>query len=591
MAKRKLYALAIILLFQQTIYGNIFDYIEKNQIYNDPIWHSLLHLKNNEPQINTPTFLLSYKNFNPKNELYATVSNFLNNKKSICKYPARYYWLEEKLSHMKFSLPKKECNEFNTYIHKTNPQSIDIVFSSEDIKNPSSMMGHVFFKLNGIEDNQTRQNTVSFYTVIDTVNIPWLVIKSTMIGMKGYFILSPYKQQVHNNLYNENRSIWEYRLNLSQKQINLITYHFWELKDIDIKYLFTGFNCATIVDNILKLGSLQYSQSTDLWITPKDVIKKINTSNLVKYSKLRPTIEWELYMFNDIFDESKLNYLMSLVNSNRVQNINTVNLTDLEKSFILVYVKYLYVIEKSISYDYYLKIHTQIDSLNLKDIEIINAKNPIDSVNDSQLTLGYNYTDSYTTLQFLPASSTLYDNHKGTFSEKTLEIGKIKLKLKNKKISIDNFTLYNMESIIPRKKPMNAISKSFIFAYKQDYIQTEKSLEHLLEIKGGLGVSYLVHEDLIVYSFLNLKINSYKKQLDPFISFIVGTNIYEIFNNKSVIQFEHFQNIETNKNYNSISINQSIFIKKDYRFDINYKSIQENDFSNEILNFNLTFYL
>jgi hypothetical protein len=74
------------------------------------------------------------------------------------------------------------------------------------------MMGHTFFKLSGKNDNQKVENSVSFFTVINSLNIPMLILDSTIFGMKGYFILSPYKKQISTYINKEERNIWEYKL-------------------------------------------------------------------------------------------------------------------------------------------------------------------------------------------------------------------------------------------------------------------------------------------------------------------------------------------------------------------------------------------
>lgn len=254
-------------------------------LYENKVWKGLLHLDTNgQPSINTPTFLLSYDNFSAKNELQLTVDAFKKDKRNICKYPARYYWLSKKseLNLERFDLQR--CKEFATYIKNTNPYNISLVFVSEDVSNPTSMMGHVFLKLDGINyQGSNVENAISFFTIIDTLNLPYLALESTLLGMKGYFVLKPYKKQIAQYTQNKERNIWEYSLNLNPEEIRLLTYHFWELKDIDITYYFTGYNCATIVDDMLNIVSqTSMNDSFNLWVTPKDVIKKAFTQNLIK---------------------------------------------------------------------------------------------------------------------------------------------------------------------------------------------------------------------------------------------------------------------------------------------------------------------
>ena len=151
------------------------------------------------------------------------------------------------------------------------------------------MMGHIFFKLEGINHKgNSVENAISFFTIIDTLNLPYLAWQSTISGMKGYFVLKPYQKQIAQYTEDKNRNIWEYSLELNDQQLKLLSYHFWELKNVDITYYFTGYNCATIVDDMLGIISKeQTKENFNLWLTPKDVIKKAAKDKLIKDTKVR----------------------------------------------------------------------------------------------------------------------------------------------------------------------------------------------------------------------------------------------------------------------------------------------------------------
>ena len=276
--------LPLLIFIPLSIFG-----MEKN-LYEDKVWKSLLHLDTNDnPYINTPTFLLSYENFSPKNELEKTLEAFQQNSKNICKYPARYLWLSQNIDMKIKNFDFKSCIEFEEYRKNTNPYNISLVFVSEDVSNPTSMMGHIFFKLEGINHKGNNvENAISFFTIIDTLNLPYLAWQSTISGMKGYFVLKPYQKQIAQYTLDKNRNIWEYSLELNDQQLKLLSYHFWELKDVDITYYFTGYNCATIVNDMLGIISKEQKEdSFNLWLTPKDVIKKAAIDNLIKDTKVR----------------------------------------------------------------------------------------------------------------------------------------------------------------------------------------------------------------------------------------------------------------------------------------------------------------
>ncbi len=276
--------LPLLIFIPLSIFG-----MDKN-LYEDKVWKSLLHLDTNDnPSINTPTFLLSYENFSPKNELEKTLEAFQKNSQNICKYPARYLWISQNIEMKIKKFDLKSCIEFEEYRKNTNPYNISLVFVSEDVSNPTSMMGHIFFKLEGINHKGNNvENAISFFTIIDTLNLPYLAWQSTISGMKGYFVLKPYQKQIAQYIQDKNRNIWEYSLELSDQQLKLLSYHFWELKDVDITYYFTGYNCATIVNDMLGIISKeQKKDSFNLWLTPKDVIKKAAIDNLIKDTKVR----------------------------------------------------------------------------------------------------------------------------------------------------------------------------------------------------------------------------------------------------------------------------------------------------------------
>jgi hypothetical protein len=249
----------------------------KKGLYNSKIWKSLLHVDTDDkPMINSNTFLLSYKDFSLKNEMILNIKS-LSNKHFICKYPARAFWLSKELN---FDIDFNICEDFKRYINHTNPNKISLVFASENVENPSSMMGHIFFKLDGTNHKGNKvSNALSFFTTIDTINIPSLIIDSTITGMKGFFSLKPYSYQIKTYLENEDRNIWEYELKLNNFEKKLISYHFWELKSVDITYLFTSFNCATLVNNIINI--LSKNPKDIFWTTPKDIIKRVNSEKMV----------------------------------------------------------------------------------------------------------------------------------------------------------------------------------------------------------------------------------------------------------------------------------------------------------------------
>jgi hypothetical protein len=593
--KRFLFSLCLIFFHISSFASSGINIALEKKLYDSYIWKALLHIREESPKINDKTFLLSYDDFSLKNELIKTIQNF-NNGENICKYPARYLWLKEEIPNNNFK--EFNCPNFENYIEKTNPEDIELIFASENVSSPSSMMGHVFFKIKSkVEDEKVKQNAVSFFTVIDTFNIPVLITKSTITGMKGYFILNPYQTQANKYLYEENRSIWEYKLNLTDLQKKLIYYHFWELKDIEMTYYFTGFNCATMIDDILSLTKKDYMNNS-LWVTPKDVIKNANKNNLIENINMIPSVEWELNMLSENIDDNKIALILGIFKKKDFKDFESLSFSidekskNLEKQFILAYSKYMFLNKNLINKNEYLYILEIINFDEKLFIDLKNYKNPLKTFDDSQLSLSYldKNNKSFIGLSFLPASNTIFDDNREYFSENSLKIGEINLLIDSDKIHLDSLNLYDMKSLIPWNNITKEISKEFSIGYEKQY---DKYLDevNVLNVSGGAGITYKIHNDMSFYGLVKIGTGINFAKVYPYSSFETGVIVYEILNMKTVLSHEFIYNQDNSDSfYQNIELNQSLFINKITRIDINInKKINEN-FENESLMFKFNYF-
>jgi hypothetical protein len=417
--------------------------------------------------------------------------------------------------------------------------------------------------------------------------------------MKGYFILNPYKTQISKYLYEEKRSIWEYKLKLTEFQKKLIYYHFWELKDINMTYYFTGFNCATMIDDILSLTKDDYINENSLWVTPKDVIKNAEKNDLIENTKMIPSIEWELNMLVDNINIDKRNQIIDLLKNkdfNKLFNFNyskDLESKDLEKEFILSYAKYLFLNKNSITNEEYLNIINVVKQTEDFSIDIKKYKNPLKTFDDSQVSLSYlrNEDKNSLGLSFLGASNTIFDDNREYFSESSLKIGEINLLLDKDNIHINSINIYDMKSLIPWNNITKELSKEFRFSYEKHYDNNLDEI-NVLNISGGAGLSYKIHNDILVYNLGKIGAGGNFEKAYPYTSFETGIIIYEILNMKTVLSHEFIYNQDNSDDmYQNIQINQSFFINKKIRMDLNFNEKINTDFNKEsmMLKFNYFF--
>ena len=271
------------------------------ELYLNPEWNALLHIEEGQSKILDPRFILSSEDFSSKNELVETI-NFLfgidNSPTNICKFPARAIWINQQLKRppINFGL----CNQFSKYLESAPVNSIAVVYSSENLTQPSSMMGHVFLKISG--ENQLGKQVahgVSFFTEINGINVPKIIFDSMVIGKQGFFALSPYQDKLSFYLQEEQRNVWEYELDLDSDQKELIQAHIWELKQAKLDYFFQDYNCATLLKFLISVAEPSLLDSKDAWTTPVDLVKTVDRANIVKNVSVIPSSKWKMRMLSE----------------------------------------------------------------------------------------------------------------------------------------------------------------------------------------------------------------------------------------------------------------------------------------------------
>jgi hypothetical protein len=556
--------------------ANILKLYEKNE------WKALLHY-NNKLDITDKTFILS-ENFSLEEELNLTINSFYSsaekyeniNNHPQCKFPGRLLFISHELNISESEFPKINCPDFNTYKIKAPAEEIYLIYASEKVNNPSSMMGHTFLKYSGV-NHQDREveHAVTFYTVIDTINIFTLAYQNIFSGMNGLFALQPYKKIKEQYTEIEYRNIWEYQLKLSEYRRKLIDYHIWELKGIEMKYFFTSYNCSTVIYYTLSLANPRIYDDAKLWITPLDTVKFLYKYDLIVNSELFPSNEWLIKMTAENLDDDKVNNIVSIVNNKSYNQINELDFNSLKLLEVYSTLKYK---EESIEKDELISIQKNIDDATENDgntFDISHYKSPNKIPNERQISLGYKNIneEEYNKLSFLPASHLLNDNNKEYFGESELKIGYLSILVNKDEILLDEFTLFGMKSYIPFDTLTYDFSYQFEVAVKKEYSEDMNYVD-TLKIDGGIGMDFLLWKDINVFAILNFGVG-YNKDDNTHILFNpqVGGMIYEILNMKSLVYYQPLFVNET-QIYNKYVLEHNIFFLKDYKFYFNLEYIE-----------------
>ncbi|WP_261594127.1 DUF4105 domain-containing protein [Pseudoalteromonas holothuriae] len=408
----------------------------------------------------------------------------------ICEFPARALWISKRFQNTD-TVDFSHCEALEYYLKAVDTNSISIVYASENLVSPSSFMGHSFLKLNS---GQGREHAVSYFTDVDTINIPKLLFDSIVTGKQGHFVVSPYLESKRFYGQVEARNIYEYHLNLSDFEVKLLTLHLWELKERRIDYYFHSHNCATITLDILGIIEPNIIQSHTAWLTPLDVVKIVNNSQFVSHSTITPSLNWQLRTYGlQLSNMQKKTYFQQLIKGN-LQKLEHTKKDELFVSRYLAALNRYLLKELKISKIVWQKNQAYIDDSFYEnkglEIDVGSFKNPLNRLGDSQASFSFhaNSTQSYLLVNAIPASHLVSDDNRHAFSESSLELISPTVIITKDEVKLDEFTLYGISQYIPYDPIIGGVSGYFSLAYS-GFDSSRFTTESKALAVGGLGVS------------------------------------------------------------------------------------------------------
>jgi hypothetical protein len=123
----------------------------------DRYWLSLVHYKpvlggGYESQADDARFFNHPRGkFEPRLELDATLRAFFEpgggDQHPLCRFPARFHWLNQRLQIDPQRLPAVICEEYRTWETTLNTHRVTLVFPAAYLNGPSSMFGHTLLRL------------------------------------------------------------------------------------------------------------------------------------------------------------------------------------------------------------------------------------------------------------------------------------------------------------------------------------------------------------------------------------------------------------------------------------------------------------
>src|SRR3989338_6000469 len=241
-------------------------------IHSEKYWHELIHYEKSlwsssgyESSIQNPEFFLSENGkYDPKAELIATLKKMdeeldLNksDQHAICKFPARFKFLKKHFVLNKNEADLSKCFGYQKWAIESKVNSISLVFATGYLGNPASYFGHPLLKLNkGLLNGKLLDITLNFGAITPAEENPVVyVLKGLFGGYHASFSQLQFFFHHTNYVENELRDLWEYELNLSPEEVEIIVDHSWEILDLKIPYLFLSDNCAYRLSEMIGIAT------------------------------------------------------------------------------------------------------------------------------------------------------------------------------------------------------------------------------------------------------------------------------------------------------------------------------------------------
>ena len=269
-------------------------------------WQYLLHIrsdlfstKQSRIKNNAKYFISPEGSLDPLKELAASLETFLHPQLFIetrgqhpyCLFPARLRVLQQTFQ---LKVEPVNCPALERWKEILRHDEVVLAFASQYLSSPSSMMGHTFLKFKNSTQQDFMNSTMGYAAVVpENTSAFQYVHKGLFGGFIGRFSRQPYYEKVHEYNNMEQRDLWEFVLNLSADQRQLLLEHLWELQNLaDFDYYFIDENCAFMMLAAIQvtIPDLFILDHFPIYALPAETAKNLDRVGLIKDVIYRPSL-------------------------------------------------------------------------------------------------------------------------------------------------------------------------------------------------------------------------------------------------------------------------------------------------------------
>jgi hypothetical protein len=547
-------------------------------------WHALIHSRAGVPQIRDPEFLLSAAAFSPRAELEASLTRLKADPAAACRFPARATWLAQRGLLPPVSL--QHCPDVVEFRQRAPIDRVELVFASESITSPASMLGHIFLKISGnLADGGRTEHAISFFTDAETWNYPKLLFDSLVIGKRGYFALAPFETAMRQYLVEEQRTVWLVPLRFTPAQTEVFGLHLLELKNTRLTYFFQDYNCATLVHFLLSVGDRplpDYSQ----WMTPKDIVRQVTEADMADASGVAMPSR---VLARLIASDADVAGLADAVLNNRLDEWRPTadGRGYLQWSFAQSFNR-LAREERRISADAAQRNEAALRPWAASqfagyaispDLRFEPARAPQET--QWLVEAGRRGGRAGVDVTFRPVSHELDDDNRSYVAETEMQLLTPTLRLEDGgRASLDRFVVYAMRSLQPHDALLGGFSARFDMRWDSQW-SARSGRRALFLVSGGAGRTWRLTPDLDVYALANVGAGARSSEVFAYGGVDVGAIVRAVWDTKlHLTATRAYNEANSGRATDRVSLVLSHYLRKDLTVRVR-ASLQRQDAQRE----------
>ncbi|KPA15666.1 conserved hypothetical protein, secreted [Candidatus Magnetomorum sp. HK-1] len=509
--------------------NHLLETANQKKLHEDRYWSILLHYKKSifgiKSLIDDPNFFLAPDGkINPKSELEECIRSFFSGtlKESdplICKFIARYTWLKEELAVDPKKVPVFECKKIN----KVNAKSASLSFPTYYMNNPASMFGHTLIIIETEYPNKLLYHAVNYSAFTEETNGFLFAFKGIFGFYDGFYSILPYYTKIQEYSDINQRDIWEYKLNLTESELNKMVLHIRELEKISAKYFFFDENCSYNLLFLLEAGrpTVNLTDQFGQFVAPIDTVKAIKKAGLIEKSVYRPSKATKINQKYKLLTK-KFKYTAQKIidGQQKPDHILTMDIDDEKKiiitDYIVDYLQFLFVKRKLSKCEYQkilfqtLKVRSKLGKArdDLYKIKKPNSPENVHSTRRMSIGSGVRGDKTFYEFSYRFAFSDLIDTDYDDSHGIQIELGNIKFRYdyREDQFELKSFTIADIISITPYDHPFGSFSWKVNFGLSQK-MTSEKNESLMWKIATGAGLAFYRPFPGLFYTFLETELD------------------------------------------------------------------------------------